>query len=239
MKYYLFFVLCILILITASVSAQELLIYTENNPPASYLVKDKPEGAAVNIVRKILHHLGQTDTIELVPWARGYNLALKRPNVALFSTTRSPEREKLFKWVGPLYSHTWVFFKKRGNPIRIVTLDDAKKVDRIGTYREDAKKQFLEKNGFTNLVETSNNTTNVLHLIKGNIDLWISSDFSMPYIASQAGVNSQEIEKAFTIKSVDNYIVFSIQTPDNIVEAWQQALDHIKKDKTLIIPNMN
>jgi polar amino acid transport system substrate-binding protein len=237
MKFYLFFISCLLI--TTSVSAQELLIYTENNPPASYMVNDRPEGDAVNIVREILHRLGQPDTIELVPWARGYNLALKKPYVALFSTTRSPEREKLFKWVGPLYSHKWAFFKKRGNPIRISSLKDAKKVERIGTYREDAKKQFLEQNGFTNLVETSNNTTNVLHLMKGNIDLWISSDFSMPYIANQAGLNSQEIEKAYTIKSVDNYIVFSIQTPDKIVDAWQQTLDHIKKEKTSLMPDTN
>jgi polar amino acid transport system substrate-binding protein len=237
MKFYLFFIP--FLLITASVSAQGLLIYTENNPPASYMVNDRLEGNAVNIVRKILHHLGQSDTIELVPWARGYNLALKKPNVALFSTTRLPEREKLFKWVGPLYTQTWVLYKKKGNPIRIASLEDAKKVERIGTYREDAKKQFLEQNGFTNLVETSDNTTNVLHLIKGNIDLWISSDYSMPYIASQAGVDSQKIEKAYTIKSVDNYIVFSIQTPDSIIEAWQQALDHIQKNKTSSISDTN
>jgi polar amino acid transport system substrate-binding protein len=237
MKFYLLFIP--FLLISAAVSAQELLIYTENNPPASYMVNDRLEGDAVNIVRRILHHLGQPDTIELVPWARGYNLALKKPNVALFSTTRLPEREKQFKWVGPLYTQTWVLYKKKGNPIRIVSLEDAKKVERIGTYREDGKKLFLEKNGFTNLVDSSNNTTNVLHLIKGNIDLWISSDYSMPYIASQAGVDSQQIEKAYTIKSVDNYIVFSIQTPDSIIEAWQQALDHIKKDKTSSIPDTN
>ncbi len=237
MKFYPFFIP--FLLITASVSAQELLIYTENNPPASYMVNDRLEGEAVNIVREILHHLGKPDTIELVPWARGYNLALKKPNVALFSTTRSPEREKLFKWVGPLYSQKWAFFKKKGSPIRIDFLEDAKRVDRIGTYRQDAKKQFLEQNGFTNLVDTSDNTTNVLHLLKGNIDLWISSDYSMPYIASQAGVDSQKIEKAYTIKSVDNYIVFSLQTPDSIVNAWQQALDHNKKDKTSPVPDKN
>lgn len=227
MKFYPLFILYILV--TVSVSAQELLIYTENNPPASYMVNDRLEGNAVEIVRKILHHLGQPDTIELVPWARGYTLALKKPNVALFSATRLPQREKLFKWVGPIYSQTWVFYKKKHNQNIIRSLDDAKKVDRIGVYRQDAKKMFLEKNGFTNLVETTDNTTNILHLLSGNIDLWISSNYNMPYIASQAGVDPIQLENAYNIKVVDNYIVFSLQTPDTIVNAWQQALDEIYK----------
>ncbi|MFH2067312.1 MAG: transporter substrate-binding domain-containing protein [Pseudomonadota bacterium] len=226
MKSCLFFILCFLI--TAPLSAQELLIYTENNPPASYMINDRLEGNAVEVVRKILHQLGRPDTIELVPWARGYNLALKQPNVALFSTTRLPQREKLFKWVGPLYSQTWILYKKKGNPIKIRSLDDAKRVDRIGTYRKDAKKMFLEKNGFANLVETTDNTTNIRHLLNGNIDLWISSDYNMPYIADQAGVDPEKLESAYSIRSVDNYIVFSLQTPDSIVHAWQQALDAIQ-----------
>lgn len=65
MKVYPLLTICLLI--AASVSAQELLIYTENNPPASYMVNNRLEGSAVEIVCKILHHLGQPDTIEIVP----------------------------------------------------------------------------------------------------------------------------------------------------------------------------
>jgi len=212
--------------------AQELSIYTENNPPTSYLRNGKLEGMAVKIVQRILQHLGQPDTIELVPWARGYNLALKKENIALFAATRLPQREKLFKWVGPIYSQTWGFYKRKGNPLQITTLEDAKKVDRIGVYRADAKKQYLENKGFANLIATADNTTNVRHLMRGNITLWISSDLNMPYIARQAGVEPDQIERAYAIKSVDNYIVFSVMTSDKIVEAWQKALDAIKKDTT-------
>ena len=226
MKYYPLLIL--FLLSTVPATAQELTIYTENNPPASYVVNGRLEGIAVEAVRKILHHLNQPDTIEIVPWARGYNLALKQPNVALFSTTRLPQREKLFKWVGPLYTQKWAFFKKKGSRFNISSLEDAKKVDRIGTYRQDAKKMFLEKNGFTNLVDTTDNTINAIHLLNGNIDLWVSSDFNMPYIARQAGVDPDKIETAFIIRSVDNYIVFSLPTPDAIVNEWQRALGEIK-----------
>ena len=63
-----------------------------------------------------------------MPWAQGYTMAQRQPNVALYSTTRTESRENLFKWVGPLATMKWVFFAKAGSGIKISSLDDAKKV---------------------------------------------------------------------------------------------------------------
>ena len=153
---------------------------------------------AVEIVTEILHRLGERADIEIVPWARGYSLALDRPNVVLFSTTRLPQREKLFKWVGPLYTQRWGFYAKNGSNLSISSLEDGKKVGSIGTYLNDAKEQFLKDKGFANLVTTNKNTSNIRHLINGDIDLWVSSDFNMPYLAQQAGVSVQQLELVFT-----------------------------------------
>ena len=65
-------------------------------------------------------------TLEVFPWARGYKMALNEPNTALYSTTRTPERETLFKWVGPLASNDWVMFGKKGTKIKLNNLEDAK-----------------------------------------------------------------------------------------------------------------
>ena len=66
----------------------------------------------------------------------------------------------------------------------------------------------------------------------GSIDLWVSSDFNMPYLARQAGVEPGRLELVFAFKKVQNYIAFSNQTPESIVRKWQQTLDAIKKDGT-------
>ena len=216
----------------AAASAQPLAIYTENNPPASYTRDGKPAGMVVEIVREILRRLNQPDTIEIVPWARGYNMALAHADVALFSTTRLPQRERLFHWVGPVYTQTWGFYAREGSDIDINSLEGAKKVGRIGTYRDDAKEQFLKQNGFTNIVSANRNINNVRHLLRGDIDLWVSSDLNAHHIVKQAGVSPSRVVLAYPFRKVENYIVFSIETDRVRVDAWQKTLDEMKQDGT-------
>jgi ABC-type amino acid transport substrate-binding protein len=140
-------------------------LYTENSPPSSFMQDDQIRGLSVEIVRELLRRVGQADTIALVPWARGYELALSDPDTALFSTTRLSQRETLFSWVGPLYRQQWGFYKWKGSAVKIEGMEAAKRVARIGTYRKDAKMQFLRAQGFENLVPTNNNVTNLKHLL--------------------------------------------------------------------------
>jgi polar amino acid transport system substrate-binding protein len=220
------------VLSKSETAAVKLKIYTENSPPASYLYKGQLKGMSVDIVREILGRLHLPDNIEAVPWARGYTLALTQSNIALFSTTRLPQREKLFKWVGPLYSQNWGFYAKRDSTIEISSLAQAKTVSRIGTYHKDAKEQYLRANGFRNLVSTNKNLSNIRHIMDGTIDLWVSSDFNMPYLARQAGLDPAQFKLVYAFKKVQNYIAFSSQSPDSLVSRWQQTLDEIKQDGT-------
>ena len=215
-----------------SAGAPVLKLFTEDSPPGNYLKDGKPAGFAVDIVREILRRLKQPDTITIVPWSRGYTLAQNSPNVALFSTTRFEQREKMFHWVGPLYTQTWAFYSRKGSGIRINSLEEAKKIKRIGTYLRDAKEQYLRSRGFENLVSANRNISNIRHLLRGNIDLWVSSDFNMPYQVRQAGFEPDQFEMRYAFGKVSNYIAFSLETPLTVVRAWQHSLDGIHKDGT-------
>ena len=205
-------------------------VYTENSPPGNYIKDGRLEGPAVKVVEEIMRRLDLDSPIEMVPWARGYHLAKTQPNIALFSTTRLPHREHLFKWVGPLYTQRWGFYAHRDSPIVVSSMDDAKAVARIGTYHEDAKEQYLKSLGFKNLVSTNNNIGNVRHLLEGTIDLWLSSDFNMSYIVRYAGYDPRQLKLVFSFKTVGNYIAFSRTTPDHVVREWQTVIDDIRKD---------
>ena len=207
-------------------------LYTENSPPSSFLQGGRPRGLSVEIVQEILRRIGQPDTISVVPWARGYQLALSEADTALFSTTRLTQRESLFEWVGPLYHQHWGFYRWKGTAVDIPTMAAAKKVGRIGTYHQDAKMQYLQVQGFDNLVPTNKNVTNLMHLKRGSIDLWVSSDFNMPHLARQAGLSPEQLELAYTFNSVGNYIAFSKNTSAHVIRLWQAVLDEIKSDGT-------
>ncbi len=95
------------------VHAAELTVITENSPPLNYKKNGKVTGVATELVQEIMRRTGKVYSIEIMPWARGYRLALKKPNIVLYSTVRTKSREKLFKWVGPIATLKWVFLQNQ------------------------------------------------------------------------------------------------------------------------------
>ena len=113
----------------------ELTILTEDLPPFNYTENGKLTGATTMVVQEIIRRLGIVDPIEVVPWARGYQRLSNEPNVVLFTTAHTAERERLFHWVGPLYVSQMVFYARKNDPLRIDSLEAAKQVAAVATYR--------------------------------------------------------------------------------------------------------
>jgi len=165
-------VFLVLLFLTNVVCAQELTIITEEYPPISFKKEGVITGSSAEVVREILRRLKQPDNIRMLPWARGYNLLKTQENVALFSTARTQERESQFHWVGPLCVSRNGFYAKKGSGIQINSLEDAKRVGAIATYKEDAREQMLKSWGFTNLDSSSSGASNLKKLLSGRVDLW-------------------------------------------------------------------
>lgn len=222
----------LVMLLPGKLPAQTLRVLTEELPPLNFTENGRLTGLSVEVVEEILRRTGQTHEIQSVPWARGYRAALDEPNVALFSTTRSEERESLFQWVGPLVEWNFVFYKKRGSPIALRTLDDARRVGSIATYRDDSREQFLKSKGFNNLDSSPKLMSCARKLLEGRVDLWLDSNLSAHRIVRQLGHSPEEIEPVLTVKTSHLYIAFSRQTPREQVERWQEALNEMSRDGT-------
>jgi len=205
-------------------------LYTEDSPPGNYIEDGEIKGFSVAVVREIFRRLAMPDTITVVPWARGYHMAQNDSSAGVFSTTRLPQREGMFKWVGPLYRQQWGLYARKDRGLVIPNIAAARRVDRIGTYLEDAKALYLKDLGFTNLVSATANNVNIRHLLEGRIDLWASSDFNMPYQMRQAGASPDLLQNVFTFKAVENFVAFHKDMPEPVVAAWQQTLDDIKAE---------
>lgn len=74
-------------------------------PPLVYLDKGagKPAGQLVDLLAQAEALTGDRYTVELMPWVRAYQLAL-RGQGGLLGATRTPEREPLFDFSAPLLS---------------------------------------------------------------------------------------------------------------------------------------
>jgi polar amino acid transport system substrate-binding protein len=204
-------------------------LMTEDYPPYNYKNdKGQIEGIATDIVREIIKQTGDKDNIKVLPWARSYMYIQKKKNQVLFSMTRTEQREKLFKWVGPIASNNWVFFAKKGSNIKINSLDEVKNSKyKIGTYKNDACELFLKEKGFKNIASVPKDDLNVKKLIKQRINLWIVGEYQGLVKAAKFGKIDQ-IEKVFDVKATQLYIAFSKDVSDDTINRWQKELDNLK-----------
>jgi polar amino acid transport system substrate-binding protein len=89
-------------------------LVTEEYPPITFMKDGKPSGFVTDMVREIAARQKIPDNIRLTSWKNAYNMALLHPKVVLFSAERTPEREKLFQWVGPVGRNSAMLYAKKG-----------------------------------------------------------------------------------------------------------------------------
>ena len=211
----------------------ELRLLTEEYPPVTFMQDGEVTGLVTDVVREILKRLDISDTIRLIAWNDAYQQALLNPNVVLFSVTRTPEREKLFHWIGPICRERSALYAKKGSLVKIKTLDDAKKVKQIGTVQGWFSEDFLKAQGFTNLESVQGPVENAKKLMEGTLDLCDFHDITASEIMKQAGYSIDDIEQVFVIKEWEIYIAISKRTSKKTIKTWQKTFQEIKKDKTL------
>jgi len=210
-------------------------IVTEVYPPYNFVDKNNTvTGQSTEIVRAILEKTGMQANIEVMPLSQGLALAEKGPKVVIYSLNRTPQREKLFKWVGPIGYYEQAFYAKKGSTVAVSQLEDAKKVNKIGVYKGDAGAQFLASQGFTNLDESLTDTEALKKLMDGKVQLWLGNKDGLAITAAQAGVNPDDLVMMPTVViRADLYIAFSKDVSDGTVKAWQGALDDLKQEKDI------
>ncbi len=205
---------------------------TEEYPPVTFMKDGKVTGFVTDIVREISARQGIKDNIRLTSWDEAYKVALSNPNVVLFSTEKTDKREMLFQWVGPVGKNSAIFYAKKGSGIRMKSIDDARKVAAIATTSSWFTEQDLRDRGFKNLVSSPLPADSVRKLMKGETELAVFTDITIPQIVKNAGYSMDDLEPVSTLSSTYFYIAMSLGTPPDMVKRWQSSLDEMKKDGT-------
>jgi polar amino acid transport system substrate-binding protein len=218
--------------IAVAAVAETINITTEEYPPFNMTVDGKIVGIATEIVHELFRRAGVKYEISLYPWKRAFEMAKTRPDHAVYSTTRTPDRENHFKWVGPLVQQEWVFFAKAERGLEISSLADVKG-HRIGGYQGDSLAEFLQKfdSSFT-LDLTTDDELNAKKLSTGRIDLWAVGSQKGAYIAKPLGITG--LENVFTFKAgSEMYLAFNFQTSDALIDQLQATLSEMREDGTV------
>jgi polar amino acid transport system substrate-binding protein len=210
--------------------AQALTLYTEEYPPLNFTRDGKPAGLGVEVVQEILSRTGQRAEIDVVPWTRGYHTVRTQADTALFVTMRTQEREKSFKWVGPIVVTATSLYALKGSGLSISSLDDARKAGTIGVPRQWYSYQALEAQGMPNLYGVLGPKQMMTMLRYKRVPLVVADNITLASLLALAELKPADVEPLYTIMSTEAYIAFSLNTDDALIEQWQTALDLMKAD---------
>ncbi|MGQ5523453.1 substrate-binding periplasmic protein [Chitinimonas sp. PSY-7] len=205
---------------------------TEDYPPFNMFEQRKVVGISTDILQEATKRAGVTIKVELLPWERALNMAKTEADVCVYSAVRTAEREKLFKWVGPLTSDQITLFALSTSTIKLSNLADAKKY-KVGAYNGDAYGDFIEKQGIK-VERVVTDTQNLPKLTSGRIDLWVAGDNSGPYKAAREGMQGK-IKPLLTAgdpKDGQMYLACNPGVSDDIIKKLNEAISAMEKDGT-------
>ncbi|WP_374583820.1 substrate-binding periplasmic protein [Pseudoduganella sp.] len=209
--------------------AEPLRLFTEHTPPDIMRDGERVFGISPDKIKEIMSRAGISYTVEVMAWRRAYELSLRTPYSCVFSTSRTPERETLFKWIGPLREVDWTFYGLADAPFRLARLEDAKGL-RIGGYAGDVRAQYLQARGFT--VDTAgDNFSNPRKLVGKRIDLWVASIPLANGVLQTEGL-SDKVVPMLTFHLSRAYLACNKAVPDAQVSALSSAMAEIVKDGT-------
>ena len=208
-------------------------IFTEHYPPYNMMIDGKLTGSSVEILGVMFKQMKlkqRLEDIQMTNWARGYSLVQKVENTMLFSTTRTEEREQLFKWVGPIDKSTIGIIAPKRKNIKINKISDLHKY-KFGAVLKGVGELLLLSNGVSkdNIVHAKGeNVINILYkaMEDGTIDMFsYNTDIAF---ANTKSFDMDKYEIVYVLKKSELYFAFNKGINDIIINKWQKALDEIK-----------
>ncbi|GAB3029630.1 substrate-binding periplasmic protein [Bowmanella dokdonensis] len=211
----------------------ELELLTEDYAPYNYRDAGELKGFSVELVEELLTMTGSAqrrDDIQVLPWARAYQLGLLRPNTLLFTLTYTEQREPLFRWIGPLIPTKVVVIAKRSMDLRARSVEDLRGLV-IGTVAEDVGEQLLLEKGFAvrNLVSEASPQEMMKQFKRNRYNAVAYSDISAYWYLRDMGEDLQDYQVMLVLQESHQYFGLSRQTPQYVETRLQQALDELQQ----------
>lgn len=220
----------------AYAGTDEFRMYTEEYPPYNFWEDNRLNGTSTEIVRAILEKTDldfSAEDIRLVPWARAYYETLNRNNTAIYSIARTEEREKLFKWVGPIACARIGVVARKSSKVIVDELKDIEKYN-VGVVREDVGHQLLRQLLPSLNMDISNSSeSNLLKLEERRIELFVYDLDVVNHMLTKVGMHPDDFKTVYILDEIPFYIGFNLETDGALLEKFERAYDEFVKNEQL------
>ncbi|ATQ77810.1 hypothetical protein CR152_27395 [Massilia violaceinigra] len=190
----------------------------------------KMGGIAVDIVDELMRRAGvRIGSVDMVPWARGLALTAATPDTCQLMVGRTPEREKKFKWIGPIGHSRWMFFGLRDSKITLRQLHDARPY-LVGTIIDDLSIPILNANNIR-VSEVAADRLNPPKLLRRRIDLWASAELPARYLMRDLGLT--DVEPLLTFATIPMFVACNTSMRDSEVARLNGIIRAMIADKSI------
>ena len=196
-----------------------LTLLTEENPPYNFADPDTGEvkGIVATTVRQLMKEAGIGYGLQLLPWRRAYRRTETNANTCIFSANKTPAREALFQWVGPLAGSEggWGFFMRPDSGIKISTLEEASKFIVAGVAGNASAAEFEQLTG-NKILGAPDEKTAMLLLYHGRSDLVLTGTGNAAHAAGSLDVDPPKL--ALLWRSYGLYLACNLATDPALIK---------------------
>ncbi len=228
---------CVTVLILPAMAmAASIKAYTEALPPLNYEENGKVSGFASELLRQMASEAGHSVQLEVMPWMRAYRTVKQQPGSALYSIVRNPEREALFKWVGPIAPRRIMVYALASRPdVKIRRQPDLLRY-RLGVLAESGAASQLVQLGLpeSQMEYGQSDEVNLKKLLLGRADSVVMLDWAMRWQQKLQQVDAARIRPVWTLDQRYQYwFAFNKDTDPAMLRSLQHALDQLRADGRL------
>ncbi len=219
------------LLLGTQAQAEPYQVVTEEWAPYNYVENNQLTGMATEIVQAIMALTGDHFEVVVLPSMRATQTLQTRPKTILYSMFRTPQREPLYKWVGPIVEesiHPWQL--AHGHP-PVYSLEQLQQAEQLTTRHAGLVPDRLRAMGFTNLDPSAGESEQLYRmLLAGRTDFIIGdTDSGVAYYSRQLSIGRGFLRQIpIEIYRASLYIAFSRDSDDETVQAWARALAQLR-----------
>lgn len=217
---------------TLAAQSPTLHLYTNGDEGVlSNQVDGKLSGISVELLRTALNRSNVSFEMTVVPWKRALETARIEDGACAFTAVRTEEREKSFKWVGPLEHNALVMYSLESSKTAINSIEDLKKY-KVGGMVGEAITDLLISKGIPvdTLSGLDADSRNLTRLKLGWIDFWARSSILAAHFSAKRP--DVKIRPAFVIQKLGNYLACNLNVSDQVVTKVNAVLEQMLKDGT-------
>ncbi|WP_434651125.1 substrate-binding periplasmic protein [Pseudomonas sp. D1-2] len=210
-------------------------VVTEEWAPYNYVENHRLTGMTTEIVRAIMALTGDHFEMSVQPSMRATQILKNRPKTIMYSLFRTPEREPLYKWVGPIVEESIHAYQLAGSP-PINSLEQLLRAPQITTRHAGLVPQTLQSLGFNNLDKSATESRLLYRMLLAGRTSIIVGDTAagVAYYSRQLDIAPGTLRKIpIELYRSSLYIAFSTDSDDELITAWSNALEQLRRSGEL------